>query len=691
MTNTPALRPHYRPDVDGLRAVAIIAVVAYHAGVPGFGGGYVGVDVFFVISGFLITQLLVTEVTTVGTVHLLEFYARRARRLVPAMTVVLLSVLVLGRLFLNVLGDQQALAWSVVTTVLFSSNIFFLETTGGYFAPTAETQPLLHTWSLGVEEQYYLAWPLMVFMVAMASRGTGLNLFRKRLAITFAVLFAASLALCVWSTANKPAAAYYLMPMRAWEFAVGGLFALAVPWLSSVPTVVASALGMVGLICVGCAVALMGDETPFPGVAALLPTVGTALAIAGGVAGRKTLATRLLASRPMVWIGLVSYSWYLWHWPMLVIPRLNALREHQLGADVGLALLSLFFAALTYLWVEKPFRRSGPRTAHRPLRTLAAAGAVSATMIVLALLLGWSARNASQAPRFRALLEAKGDRPPLQSKCNLIRENISLPAPQACIRGAVGGTQRIVLWGDSHADHMMPLATAEATELGAEVLQRSHDSCPPLIGVIPLRRASSRGNGPRESVACGAFNHAVFAELTHSDTSRTVGVVLSARWPGYIGIASPFKATRRDDLIGVGGQNLSGSPVEIFAGALRATLAALTTSGLRVLVVAPTPWLPYSAVDCLALRSAEGCTVPRADLDRKRAEVLSAMNSVVGEFKNARIWDPIDGLCTRDSCGATRDGFVVYSDAGHLSATASRSLTSRGRPVFKWLLTGRNR
>nr|WP_232836272.1 acyltransferase family protein [Mycolicibacterium smegmatis] len=348
----------FRPDIEGLRAVAILTVVLYHAGVPGLRGGFVGVDVFFVVSGFLITGLLVREVARTGTVGLASFYAARARRLLPAAAVVLVATSVAAAVLLPPLQARKVLGDTVAAALYLGNYRFAIEGTD-YLADTAPS-PLQHYWSLGVEEQFYLVWPALILGVAWwlrrRSAGGGRGTASLPYFVVLAVLAGGSLALCVLWTRTLPAWAFFSLPTRAWELAIGGLVALTATQWRRLPPVCAAVVGWGGLALILATCNQIGAATPYPGTAALLPVLGTALVIGAGCATPDLGVGRLLSKPVLRAIGRVSYSWYLWHWPALLLaPAL-------IGADLGLAgrlamvVMSLGLAILTLHLVENPAR-----------------------------------------------------------------------------------------------------------------------------------------------------------------------------------------------------------------------------------------------------------------------------------------------------------------------------------------------
>ncbi|MBA2616741.1 MAG: acyltransferase, partial [Rubrobacter sp.] len=340
----------FRPDVEGLRAVAVACVLLYHAGIPFAGGGYVGVDVFFVISGYLITGLLLRELEKTGTVSLARFYSRRAKRLLPLTVVVLAFVVVLSWLLFDPIRMDET-SFGVVAAGLYVMNWLLAVEAADYFAAGLQASPVQHFWTLAVEEQFYLVWPALLLAVGWWCRRTGRGL-RPTLAAVLAAVAASSLAYGVYSTDAEAGAAYFSTLTRGWELALGGMLALApASALGRLPGWMAGALAWAGLGAVAFAAHRFNDDTLFPGTAALIPTLGTAAIIAAGLGagtGSATpLGSRLLALGPVRHVGRISYSWYLWHWPPLVFA---AAVWGKLSPVEGLAVLAASYvpAVLTH-------------------------------------------------------------------------------------------------------------------------------------------------------------------------------------------------------------------------------------------------------------------------------------------------------------------------------------------------------
>ena len=330
----------FRPDIEGLRAVAVLAVVLFHADVPGVGGGYIGVDVFFVISGFLITGLLWREVSTAGTVRLRRFYGARARRLLPASATVGVVTAIASAVLLPPLQARTVIG-DGIASALYVSNYRFVLQGVDYFGRHMPPSPFQHYWSLGVEEQFYLVWPAMIigtaWLIRRARRRTRAHATSSErpylvvLALVAAVSFALSLAVTHWA----PFVAFFSLPTRAWQLAVGGLVALTAGQWRRLPALPAAIAGWGGLALILLACTQLGTATPYPGTAALLPMLGTALVIGAGCAAPSQGCGRVLALSPMRAIGRVSYSWYLWHWPVLVLAPPIAGPPAGAGRQVG--------------------------------------------------------------------------------------------------------------------------------------------------------------------------------------------------------------------------------------------------------------------------------------------------------------------------------------------------------------------
>lgn len=647
----------YRRDVDGLRAVAVILVVGYHSDLPFLAGGFIGVDVFFVISGFLITGLLAKEANSSNTIRLGAFYARRVRRLLPALAAAILGTLLLGFAFLLPWGEQQRLAHSALATAGFASNIHFWVSADNYFAAPVEREPLLHTWSLAVEEQFYFAWPIIL----LASHRLALRFGRTprtALAAVLVAVFAASLAACALITKTAPSAAFYLMPFRAWEFAMGGLLSL-VAWRPAAR--VASALGALGLVSIGTASILFSPQTPFPGLHALLPTLGTLAVIA---TGGKAASTSWLAAQPMVRVGQWSYSWYLWHWPLIAIGRATQLAPPDPVRDGTLAIAALGLAAASYRFIETPIRSRMPGPFRHERGTLAM-GAVTSLAIALAgAILGLHARRTLQTTEpFRSL--ATSLTADTESRADCIDET-----SDDCQTRNWGGGPGIVLWGDSHARRLWPLVK----EVGPARV-RTLGSCPPLLGgVVSIRR-----NGEPDH-ECRASNERILRQIEQwASEGLVAGVALAARWPVYADQMTPAGTAP----IGLYG---TGQSLPVLRAGLAATMQALERVGTRVLVIAPLPEQAEDVPLCLLRRSASQCAVQRSLAVDYRRPALGVLMAEVARRPGARLADLFDALCPGVQCSAGNAGAPLYRDTNHVTNLALDRLRPGLAPALHWLI-----
>ena len=381
----------FRSDIEGLRAVAVIAVVFFHAGVPGVGGGYIGVDVFFVVSGFLITGLLWREASTTGTVGLATFYGARARRLLPAAVTVLVATCVASVVLLPPLQARSVIG-DGIASALYAGNYRFAIQGTDYLTADAPPSPLQHYWSLGVEEQFYLLWPALIigtaWLLARLARRTGVGASRSvaPYVLVLGVLATVSFMVSLAWTDTWPSWAYFSLPTRAWELAVGGLIALTATAWRHLPGPSAAVVGWGGLALIVVTCTQIGEETPYPGTTALLPVLGTALVIGAGCATTELGVGRVLSKPAMRAIGRLSYSWYLWHWPVLLLAPALVGQPLGLAGRLAMVVVSFVLAILTLHLVENPVRFATGLTASAQ-RSLVAGGVLTALAVAACLVL----------------------------------------------------------------------------------------------------------------------------------------------------------------------------------------------------------------------------------------------------------------------------------------------------------------
>ena len=620
----------YRRDIDGLRAVAVLPVVLYHAGLPGFSGGFVGVDIFFVISGFLITSILAREMAE-GRFSLLAFYERRVRRIIPALVVMLAASAAMA-IWLLLPLELKDFNFHLRGTLLFVSN-FTLAEKLDYFAPGAERQALLHTWSLAVEEQFYILFPLLLW--AMAGRS------RRTLLWIVVGISLTSFAFAVWHTSNDPALAFFMPHVRVWELAVGALLALAT-WRRP-SALLCGGAGALGLGLIVWSIVHGATVLPFPGLGAVAPVAGAALVVWSASGPVCTL----LSLAPFVWIGLISYSLYLWHWPVFVFwPLLKGAALSGSESLVAVA-LSLGLATLSLLLVERPFRR---RTRAPRRSQLFKAGALAGLALIVVTLVGdWTdglpgrfngqpAKAIAVQQEFRRGWAAGCLR---RSPDMASRETAEGLHEMACRIGDPDADPDFILWGDSHASVVQYPAHEAATRAGRAGWVFTHSACVP----IPDRKFQSADSKMQR---CERFNRLVADWLRVSDV-RTV--ILSGNWKGV------------------------GSPE---VPAMRALLSDLEQQGREIIVVRSLPELDFDLPVVAARMAQRGLpppSGPKAEAERAALERKDlVLNEALDDDSAVQLW-PLDVLCPGEVCLTVLDGELLYADHDHLSKAGALLLT----------------
>jgi peptidoglycan/LPS O-acetylase OafA/YrhL len=684
----------YRPDIDGLRAIAVGLIVLYHIGFAGLPGGYVGVDVFFVISGFLITGLLIRELDQTGTLSLREFYARRARRILPASFLVLLVTLVLCFVLFSPVGFWHA-APDIAAAAAYIPNLLFARQVVDYFHP-ARISPVIHYWSLGVEEQFYVIYPAFLLVAHRIAARRG-----PRTAAYVVLATAVSLGLSVGLTPGHPTAAFYLLPTRAWELGAGAMLAFTGRRFGGARPVLANGAGALGLALIAGSALLFQSTVEFPGLAALVPVAGAVLVIASGGASSVPWSATLLSLAPMRYIGRISYSMYLWHWPLIVFGTI-ALKgvipdEAQGALAVG---LTLVLAAATYRWIEDPMRH-GRFVGRRPSRNLVTALAASIVIAVLALggarlavdrfesaaaaapgttadpLSGLLPSSAPGTPTpsgpppsggplpsipptpdgplpanlTPSLLNLHGGAPlhnPVAAACSLLAgQTVNGP----CTYGDPKSATEVVLFGDSHLNQWWPALEQIMAERDWKVVILIKTSC-------PYEDVTTMENGGLR-LECDTWRQLTLARIVADHPAL---VILSANHRHQAAVD------------GVGLEGAAGI-VAIQAGESR-TIATLQAAGARVVVLGDTPQVPWDPADCLSANPDHvlRCAVPtEAALD----PAWLAAEQAAAEALGATFVDTAAWVCPSDPCPAVIGRYVVYSDTNHLTRPFVAALTSR--------------
>jgi peptidoglycan/LPS O-acetylase OafA/YrhL len=654
----------YRADIDGLRALAVLAVVFFHADVELFSGGFVGVDIFFVISGYLITGIIAGEIRS-GQFSLLRFYERRIRRIFPALFTMIACTTVAAT-FLFMPAELKDYSQSLAAAALSLSNLLFWAESG-YFDAPAELKPLLHTWSLAVEEQFYFLLPLLLLL--------GSRFLKGRVVGLCAATATLSLLVSVWQLRADPSAAFFLLPARAWELMLGALLALGLVQPVRHP-VARELLAALGAALILWSVFVYNALTPFPGPAALLPCLGAALIIYAG-SGGQTAVGRLLGTPPAVFIGLISYSLYLWHWPVIVFGKYYAIKPLEpVQMAVALA-LSFCLAVASWRFVERPFRHSAlpaPQSARR-----AYAGAAALTVAAIAVGLVGHVRDGlpERLPAHVAAYAAgTEDINPARQRCH--EQGLERATRgELCRVGPAGKRPSFIVWGDSLADALQPAFALQAERVGIAGWYVSHSGCPPLLGVARADRPRSHG--------CRKFNDAVMKVIERTDIDT---VVLVGRWSGYNpGDENPRLYKPRSPLTDqLAAQDGQGSPDELFYRALRRTVARLREQQRHVWLVEQPPESKTNDPSVIARtvfvgKQPEHLWLASSEHERRQHLVNLTFDRLQREL-GLRTLDPAQLLCATGACVNTRNGHSIYRDLDHVSTYGAALLEPLLQPIF---------
>lgn len=649
----------FRPEIQGLRAIAVLSVLLFHVWPVSMPGGYVGVDVFFVISGYLITGLLFREVGQTGRISLLEFYCRRIRRLLPAATAVLVAVAICLQFVSPVRWGETG--EQIAASALYYQNWWLGLQAVDYLGAESAPGPLQHFWSLSIEEQYYILWPLAFWVVArLLSRGTvpGRTIFMALIA----AVFATSLAYSIYLTPRNPGWAYFATTTRAWELALGGGFAVLPPaWRNRLPPVQMSLLALLGLLLIAFSSLVYSVRTEFPGYAALVPTIGTALVLFGTSGGKPTWVGRLLSTTPMQYMGDISYSLYLWHWPVVVYAYA------LLGTDgfspiegVIVVVVSFALAHFSKAMVEDRWRKMamcGPqRWKTFALGAVCISLSLGATFwvfdrfvkVAMSVPVLASATGADQrltSPGFRpSPMEAESDVGKAYGlRCITTTMGVDV---HACRLAENPGGLNVVVVGDSHAASWLPTFEVLSRERGWNLTAVLKSACPFAV-----------------------FPEEVKRELTIA-TMRTC-----VEWQSK---AVPFVASLSPDLL-VTAHSVSsmakaetGTDSQVVANAIRAAWQQIQPTGAVIVAIADTPRFASKVPECLALNpgNAVRCGRSRAAAVPKRDPLKQAAALTHGVL----VIDLNDRICTPLRCEAVIDGMIGWRDAHHMTRTFAESL-----------------
>lgn len=649
--------PAYRPDIDGLRAIAVTSVVLFHTGIATLQGGFAGVDIFFVISGFLIGAIIYRGVKD-GSFSFATFYARRARRIAPALLVVTCCTIVASIMLLSPAELREA-SLSGATALIGVSNIRFWKSLD-YFSPTAETDPFLMTWSLGVEEQFYIFFP---FVVLMAHRLKG-----GRFAALVALLCVASFVLCAISSFQVPAFAFYLLPARAWELGVGVLLAIYVTSGRRLPAGrVAEAISAVSAAMLMGSLLFITDQMRWPGFVAALPVFATVGLIATPSAAFNRI---VLSARPVVFVGLISYSWYLWHWPVFTLLRVSAITPPAVEVMLVATMASFVLAILSWWLVERPFRRVVLPNFQVNIRYAAALAIVAGTGFAIALGNGVPFEVAPQVRDVdRAVAETR--------RFPCLAGGIDIPNFRSCVR-EVAGKPTIAIIGDSHAAALAPGITDLARDQGWGSAVLTKSSCRPLRGVTVVK-----DDDPAYRRQCAKFMTTALDWAAADD--RVTTVILSGLWTGPI--TNPKERYQR-----IGGQE--GDDQDLLIAGVSDAVRALRAAGKSVIVMEDAPYWESDPVKARRaaligprrwvsdmIGGAQPITrQPLQAVEKRLEEAAVGAGAVYAPLRHA--------FCDGErSCRFVKDGRLLFSDRSHLSPEGARVATD----VFRETIMSGNR
>jgi peptidoglycan/LPS O-acetylase OafA/YrhL len=621
----------FRPDIEGLRAFAVLIVIAFHAGLRPVSGGFIGVDVFFVLSGYLIIGLLLADLEKLGHIRMVRFYARRARRLLPASALMVVAT-ILAACFLLDPFEQDVLWKSALATVTYSSNLFFAYTSGDYFGHKLSSNPFLHTWSLAVEEQFYFVWPVLMLVLFKISRR------RSILAILTALLTIASFAACVVLTRRASYLAFFLLPARVWEFSAGGLASMIpAAWLQVRPRLIILS-SWVGAALLLVSAVVLHEQMSFPGWIAVLPVIGTLLALLSGVAAPGRGLGRVLNSPPLQFFGGLSYSLYLWHWPVLVLAR-SYYGTLTLTQVLGCLVLVFLLSFGAHSLVENPIRYH-PFLLPRQGLTLALSLLV--TILSGSMVLGWH-HWVVHNPRAARSITAVHDIPALYARhCQVEGLNSE---PEICSFSPGGrSTETVVLFGDSHAAQWFPALQVVANQRNWTIVTLLKGACAP----VDVRIYSQTLH--RENTECHLWYERSLEKIRFLHPSMVV-----------ISFATWYRDAANPDLL---------LTTDRWQQGIAHTLAVLSQSGIPIRLIRDTPISGFNVPACLAELqwTGHGTCSPMLRAKALDSHVFIAEQASARELTNVAVVDMTNQICGPLECPIERPDRILYRDENHLTA-----------------------
>lgn len=627
---------HFRTDIEGLRAIAVLLVIAAHFAIPGLAGGFIGVDIFFVISGYLITSILFRELDSTDTIALLRFYANRLRRLLPALLVMLIGSSLLASHLLHE-SQYQGQGTASAMAAVWLSNIYFTFSDVDYFAEKNTNNAVLHTWSLGVEEQFYLLWPLFILFIARACKSRD-----KRTAaiVLFSTITVVSFIACLAYSILDPQFAFYMMPTRAWQFSAGALIWL-LTFEQKLSEPKALTMGASGVFLLLSAIVVIRPDAVYPGALALLPTLATCLLLWSGKACTQNAIGAFLALPPMQILGRLSYSWYLWHWPVLIIgEQLTAIRGHA-GSTALALLISLLAAILTHILIEKPVRYGATARVQPKWQIIIA---LFAMVLLNSQFLRWQANTQKQLAKDSSVLtSAMTDAPIIyQHGCDTWYNDAEL---RPCIYGQADAPKTAVLLGDSIGAQWFSALTGMLDAKHWRLIVLTKSSCPMVDEAFFYERIR------REYSECAEWREKAITWLQQQPVDRL-----------FLGSTASNTFTDQQWQEGT-----------------RRILDRLASSAKAIYLLEANPTLNVNGPQCLmqhGVNHQNECHNPAGPAQYIHvAELLKK----VAESQAKTHWLPTsEFVCPGGQCQAMRDGTVIYRDSQHLTA----SFVAKAAPYF---------
>jgi peptidoglycan/LPS O-acetylase OafA/YrhL len=660
----------YRPDIDGLRAIAVLSVLFFHTNIPGFSGGYVGVDIFFVISGYLITSILLNAIQE-DSFSIAFFYERRIRRIFPALFPVIFFTVSVGAY----LFDSDAfyhLGKSVIATTLFFSNILFLKESGYFDAPSLQ-KPLLHTWSLAVEEQFYIFFPLLLYIIHRYGKGNYL--------IWLLILLVLSLSGSIYGVYNAPSAAFYLVTHRAWELIAGSLFALQIiPKPKS--TFGNNLLSICGFLLILASIFLYTETTPFPGVAAIVPILGTIMIIHSDSVLKPSVISRLLSIKPLVFIGLISYSLYLWHWPFVAFTKYYLTRPIDAFDKIFIILTSFALSIFSWKFIEKPFR-GGDNVLPEQKKLFWIAGLTMLLTTGVGSIITGSEGLAGMAilyPKLNEMLKKassgwddEADYKKLLEKHQQNQKQRLLPQ----IIGDVSAKPTFLLWGDSHAYALKPGIALMAKNYHLSGYIANYTACPPVLDVDRLDTPENEAS----------INEKAMTILRQNPSIKVV--ILSARWPwyyegtGYKNAGNSFRMTGVNNLAGTNNRDL-------MINGLNETVRQLLAMKIKVILVNNFPEIGYGVPQLYSMhirfpdsRNINSFIPTEKDYIQRQQAVTEHFNEL-SKLPGVTVIHPESMMFDdKGKCRIIADNELLYRDDNHLSVSGAIYVATVFRELFK--------